>query len=61
MGERVQPAARPAGEEKPEYPEELSRDLKPEPENPSTADIFKDLKLSQSIQPVKPLFEGQWE
>ncbi|UFS72173.1 hypothetical protein LPW11_08260 [Geomonas sp. RF6] len=41
--------------------EELGIELDPEKETLSSADIFKDLKLSRKEHPVKPLLEGKWE
>jgi hypothetical protein len=46
-------------EEKPG--KELGIDLKPDRETESSADIFRDLKLSRKEHPVKPLFQGKWE
>ncbi|WP_243373656.1 hypothetical protein [Geotalea sp. SG265] len=40
---------------------ELAIGLKPDKENESSADIFRDLKLNRKKHPVKPLFEGKWE
>jgi len=27
----------------------------------ATAEIFRDLKLEESVHPLTPLFEGKWE
>jgi hypothetical protein len=44
-----------------EVPAELADELKPEHETESSAEIFKELHLSKSEHPVKPLFEGAWD
>jgi hypothetical protein len=35
--------------------------LPTEKETQSSADVFRDLKLSKKQHPVKPLFQGKWE
>jgi hypothetical protein len=40
---------------------ELGIDLDPQRENERTAEIFRDLHLAKSRQPVDPLFKGQWK
>lgn len=39
---------------------ELGIELDPARESESTAEIFNDLRLEKSKQPVEPLFEGEW-
>jgi hypothetical protein len=41
--------------------EELGIDLEPAHETAATAEIFRDLKLEESVHPLTPLFEGKWE
>lgn len=41
--------------------EELGVDLEPSHETAATAEIFRELKLEQSIHPLAPLFQGKWE
>ena len=41
--------------------EALGIDLEPAHETAATAEIFRDLKLEESIHPLAPLFEGKWE
>ena len=41
--------------------EALGIDLEPAHETAATAEIFRDLKLEESIHPLTPLFEGKWE
>ena len=40
--------------------EELGIELRPEPENEWSADIFTDLRMRRSQHPVEPLFTGEW-
>lgn len=41
--------------------DELDLELHPQEESESTAEIFNDLRLEKSRQPVKPLLEGEWD
>jgi hypothetical protein len=41
--------------------DELGIDLDPEREDERTAEIFRDLHIARSNQPVEPLFKGKWE
>jgi hypothetical protein len=41
--------------------QELGIDLGPQRENVWTAEIFNDLRLERSKQPIEPLVEGEWE
>ena len=41
--------------------EELGIDLEPAHETAATAEIFRELKLEDSVHPLTPLFEGKWE
>lgn len=41
--------------------EDLGIELDPQDENESRAEIFNDLRLEKSKQPIDPLTEGEWE
>jgi len=41
--------------------EDLGVELNPQDESESTAEIFRDLRLEKSQQPLVPLFEGRWD
>jgi hypothetical protein len=44
-----------------EHPEgELGIELRPEPENEWSADIFNDLRMEKARHPIEPLFTGEW-
>ncbi|MEX0731742.1 MAG: hypothetical protein WED00_09030 [Aquisalimonadaceae bacterium] len=40
--------------------EQYGLDLEPEQENPRTANIIKDLRMTKSHHPVEPLLKGEW-
>jgi hypothetical protein len=46
---------------KPDVARTLGIELNPEHETPATAEIFTDLRLEQSVHPIRPLVEGTWE
>lgn len=41
--------------------EDLGIELHPQDEDESRAEIFRDLQLEKSKQPIEPLIEGEWE
>lgn len=41
--------------------EDLGIELSPQDEDESRAEIFSDLRLEKSKQPIEPLLEGEWE
>ena len=41
--------------------EDLGIELRPQDEDESRAEIFNDLRLEKSKQPIEPLMEGEWE
>ncbi len=41
--------------------EDLGIELNPQNEDESRAEIFSDLRLEKSKQPIEPLLEGEWE
>lgn len=41
--------------------EELGLDLHPQDETEQTAEVFRDLRLKKSKQPVEPLLKGKWK
>lgn len=40
---------------------ELGLDLRPEEEDESSAEIFRELHLDKSERPIEPLMKGEWE
>ena len=46
---------------KPEVARTLGIELNPEHETLAIAEIFTDLRMEQTIHPLRPLLDGTWE